>query len=84
MNQEQKDHEIQLLKYTSNIHQRYIIKFQPVFTGHSSLQISHKQKKIICCMYPLFGILASVGNDETLCLWDISKQECIIQKNLGT
>lgn len=35
-------------------------------------------------MYPLFGILASVGNDETLMLWDINKTECIITKNLGT
>ena len=34
-------------------------------------------------MYPLFGILASVGNDETLCIWDVLKNICIKQKNLG-
>jgi WD40 repeat protein len=32
----------------------------------------------------LFGILASVGNDETLMIWDIGKNECLISKNLGT
>lgn len=61
-----------------------MIKFQPIFSGHSSLQISHKQKKIITSLYPLYGILASVGNDETLMLWDINKTESIISKNLGT
>ena len=53
-------------------------------SGHSSLYASHKQKKIIACLYPLYGILASVGNDETLMFWDINKKTCLTSKNLGT
>lgn len=34
-------------------------------------------------MYPMYGILASVGDDETLRIWDISKHQIIISKNLG-
>ena len=52
--------------------------------GHSSLHISHKAKKILTCLYPLYSILDSVGNDETLCFWDIGKNECFLEKNLGT
>ena len=46
--------------------------------------MSHKQKKIITCLYPLFGVLASVGNDETLMLWDINRNKSMTTKNLGT
>ena len=60
------------------------VKFQSILGGHSSLQISHKQKKIITCLYPDHAVLASVGNDETLMLWDIKKNVCIVSKNLGT
>lgn len=28
--------------------------------------------------------MASVGNDETLMIWDIDKNETIVSKNLGT
>lgn len=32
----------------------------------------------------MFGILASVGNDETLMFWDINNKSSLISKNLGT
>lgn len=32
----------------------------------------------------MYGILASVGNDETLMIWDIEKNTCLVSKNLGT
>ena len=37
-------------------------------------------------MYPLkkYSILASVGDDETLRLWDITKHQLLVTKNLGT
>jgi len=84
LTQEQKNKQIQKAKLDEGANQRYIVQFAPIFDCHSSLQISFKQKKIITCLYPLFGILASVGNDETLMLWDINKNECIVTKNLGT
>jgi len=84
MADEEQAHELQKLQHQNEFHQKYNVKFQSVLSGHSSLQISHKQKKIITCLYPKFGILASVGNDETLMLWDIGKNQCLISKNLGT
>ena len=35
-------------------------------------------------MHPINAIMASVGDDETLRLWDISKRQIIVSKNLGT
>ena len=35
-------------------------------------------------MYPMYGILASVGNDETLMIWDVNKNTSLVSKNLGT
>ena len=32
----------------------------------------------------MFGVLASVGNDETLMFWDINRNTSLITKNLGT
>ena len=61
----------------------YDVTFFPILSGHSSLYISHRQKKIISCLYPLYGILASAGNDETLMFWDVDKRDCIISKNIG-
>ena len=84
MTDEQKNIELIKMDWGADLNERYNIKFAPIFSGHSSLQISHKQKKIICCLYPLYGILASVGNDETLMLWDFTKNEPIVTKNLGT
>lgn len=85
MDDDQKQQELEKLKYAREVdRQRYHVKFNSVFSGHSSLQLSHKQKKIITCLYPMFGILASVGNDETLMVWDIAKNVVLTSKNLGT
>ena len=61
----------------------YNIEFYPIVSGHSSLQLSHKRKKIITCLYPLQAILVSVGNDETLMFWDIHENTPLLTKNLG-
>ena len=35
-------------------------------------------------MNPLYAIMASVGDDETLRFWDINKKQIVMSKNLGT
>jgi WD40 repeat protein len=35
-------------------------------------------------MNPLFAVMASVGDDETLRFWDINKKQLIVSKCLGT
>ncbi len=61
-------------------------KFYSYISSHSSLYVSSNQKKVSIAMYPVkkYGILASVGDDETLRLWDITKHQILISKNLGT
>ena len=46
--------------------------------------MSSNQKKVFIAIYPLFGILASVGDDETLRMWHTTNHSIIISKNLGT
>jgi len=58
--------------------------FEHYLSSHSSLQISQNQKKVFITMHPLHGILASVGDDEILRLWDIHQCGLIDQKNLGS
>ena len=50
-------------------------KFYSYLSSHSSLYVSANQKKVFISMYPLkkYSILASVGDDETLRLWDVTK-----------
>lgn len=61
-------------------------KFFSYISSHSSLYVSSNQKKVSIAMYPVkkYGILASVGDDETLRLWDITKHQMLVSKNLGT
>lgn len=61
----------------------YNISFECIVTGHSSLQLSQNKKKIITCLHPKEGVLVSVGNDQTLMLWDVNKDTCLVSKNLG-
>lgn len=53
-------------------------------SAHSSLYMSTNQKKIFQTVYPLYPIMASVGDDETLRFWDLNKKQIIVSKNLGT
>ena len=61
-------------------------KFYSYLSSHSSLYVSANQKKVFISMYPLkkYSILASVGDDETLRLWDVTKHQIMVAKNLGT
>ena len=70
----------QLLKQTSLLK----IEFFTFVSSHSSLHMNQNQKKIAVAIYPLYPIVASVGDDETLRFWDMEKKLLIFSKNLGT
>lgn len=53
-------------------------------SSHASLSVNQNQKKVSIALHPVNTILASVGDDETLRMWDISKHSIIVSKNLGT
>lgn len=46
--------------------------------------MSQNQKKTFVAVYPLYPIMASVGDDETLRFWDLQKKQLILSKSLGT
>lgn len=61
-----------------------MLEFFTFVSAHSSLNISHNQKKTFAAVYPLYPIMASVGDDETLRFWDMEKKQLILSKSLGT
>ena len=65
---------------------RPLLSFQwySYLSSHSSLYVSANQKKVFIAIHPINAILASVGDDETLRMWDITKHQIMIAKNLGT
>jgi len=42
-------------------------------SSHGSLHVNSHLKKVQIAMHPINSIMASVGDDETLRMWDISK-----------
>jgi WD40 repeat protein len=60
------------------------IEFMTYVSSHSSLHMNQNQKKIAVAIYPKFPVLASVGDDETLRLWDMDRKTLWLSKNLGT
>lgn len=59
-------------------------EFFTFISTHSSLNMSQNQKKTFAAVYPLYPIMASVGDDETLRFWDMQKKQLILSKSLGT
>ena len=59
------------------------LEFFTYVSAHSSLNMSQNQKKISCVVMPTNSVLASVGDDETLRLWDLQKKQIIVSKYLG-
>ena len=59
-------------------------EFFTFISTHSSLNMSQNQKKTFVAVYPLYPIMASVGDDETLRFWDLQKKQLILSKSLGT
>lgn len=49
-------------------------EFFTFISTHSSLNMSKNQKKCFVAVYPLYPIMASVGDDETLRFWDLQKK----------
>lgn len=58
--------------------------FFTYLSSHASLHLSKNQKKVFVAIYPLYPIMATTGDDETLRYWDINKKTMIMSKNLGT
>jgi WD40 repeat protein len=58
-------------------------EFSTFVSAHSSLNMSLNQKKISCVVMPNNPVLASVGDDETLRFWDLTKKQIIVSKYLG-
>ena len=61
-----------------------IFEWYSYLSSHASLQTNPSQKKVNIALHPINSIMASVGDDETLRMWDISKHSIIVSKNLGT
>lgn len=53
-------------------------------TSHASLQVNPNLKKVAIALHPINSVMASVGDDETLRIWDMAKHQIIVSKNLGT
>lgn len=46
--------------------------------------MNNNLKKVGIALHPIYSVMASVGDDETLRMWDIAKHSIIVSKNLGT
>jgi hypothetical protein len=42
-------------------------------SSHASLHINSNLKKVAIALHPINSIMASVGDDETLRMWDLAK-----------
>jgi WD40 repeat protein len=66
------------------LQQGFSFDWYPYMSSHASLQVNNNQKKVAIALHPIYSVMASVGDDETLRLWDIAKHSIIVSKNLGT
>ena len=49
---------------------KFIFRFYSLISSHSSLLEDLNKKKVFLARYPSQPLLASVGDDETLRIWD--------------
>lgn len=61
-----------------------VFEWYSYLSSHSSLQVNANLKKVSIALHPVNSIMASVGDDETLRMWDIGKHSIVVSKNLGT
>jgi hypothetical protein len=59
------------------------LDFYPLMSSHSSLHCDINKKKILICHYSDKPVLASVGDDEVLRLWNTHNKLQITAKNIG-
>ena len=57
--------------------------FRSYLSAHSSLNVSQNLKKIHLAVNSKYPIFVTVGDDETIRLWDIRKRVVLLTKNLG-
>jgi WD40 repeat protein len=61
----------------------FIFRFYSLISSHSSLQEAANMKKVFVARYPSQPLLASVGDDETLRIWDTHQHKTMASKCLG-
>lgn len=57
--------------------------FRSYLSSHSSLNVSQNLKKIHLSVNTKYPLFVTVGDDETIRLWDIRKRVVLLTKNLG-
>jgi WD40 repeat protein len=57
--------------------------FRLYLSAHSSLSVSKNLKKIHLAINEKYPLFVTVGDDETIRLWDIRKRVALLSKNLG-
>ena len=61
----------------------YKLIFRSYLSAHSSLNVSQNLKKIHLAVNAKYPLFVTVGDDETIRLWDIRKRVVLLTKNLG-
>ena len=61
----------------------YKFIFRSYLSAHSSLNVSKNLKKIHIAVNTKYPIFVTVGDDETIRIWDIRKRIVLLTKNLG-
>lgn len=70
-------------QYEEGIAIEYKFTFRSYLSAHSSLNVSRNLKKVHIAVNTKYPIFVTVGDDETIRIWDIRKRTLLLTKNLG-